>query len=247
MILLKNNNQIQSIDFACKIVRDTLFHIEEQIVPNISTLDLDKMAEEFILSSGGTPGFKGLYGFPGTLCVSIEDEVVHGVPSKRLLNEGEIISIDVGSVYNDYYGDHAKTFPVGEVDDARNKLLDVTKKSLELGINEVKNGKYIGDIGHAIQTFAEKNNFSVVKDLVGHGIGKTLHEEPQIPNFGSINTGPEIKVGMCLAIEPMLNQGSDKIITKDDGWTISTSDGKLSAHFEHTVAVTEKGVKILTV
>ena len=247
MILLKNNDQIQSIDFACKIVRDTLFHIEEQIVPDISTLDLDKMAEEFILSSGGTPGFKGLYGFPGTLCVSIEDEVVHGVPSKRLLNEGEIISIDVGSVYNDYYGDHAKTFPVGEVDDARNKLLDVTKKSLELGINEVKNGKYIGDIGHAIQTFAEKNNFSVVKDLVGHGIGKTLHEEPQIPNFGSINTGPEIKVGMCLAIEPMLNQGSDKIITKDDGWTISTSDGKLSAHFEHTVAVTEKGFKILTV
>ena len=247
MILLKNNNQIQSIDFACKIVRDTLLHIEEQIVPDISTLDLDKMAEEFILSSGGIPGFKGLYGFPGTLCVSIEDEVVHGVPSKRLLNEGEIISIDVGSIYNDYYGDHAKTFPVGEVDNARNKLLDVTKKSLELGINEVKDGKYIGDIGYAIQTFAEKNNFSVVKDLVGHGIGKTLHEEPQIPNFGSANTGPEIKVGMCLAIEPMLNQGSDKIITKDDGWTISTSDGKLSAHFEHTVAVTEKGVKILTV
>ena len=224
-----------------------LFHIEEQIVPDISTLDLDKMAEEFILTNGGIPGFKGLYGFPGTLCVSIEDEVVHGVPSKRLLNEGEIISIDVGSIYNDYYGDHAKTFPVGEVDDDRIKLLDVTKKSLKLGINEVKDGKYIGDIGHAIQSFAEKNNFSVVKDLVGHGIGKKLHEEPQIPNFGSVNTGPEIKVGMCLAIEPMLNQGSDKIITKDDGWTISTSDGKLSAHFEHTVAVTEKGVKILTV
>ena len=247
MILLKNKDQIQSIDFACKIVRDTLFHIEEQIVPDISTLDLDKMAEEFILTNGGIPGFKGLYGFPGTLCVSIEDEVVHGVPSKRLLNEGEIISIDVGSIYNDYYGDHAKTFPVGEVDDDRIKLLDVTKKSLKLGINEVKDGKYIGDIGHAIQSFAEKNNFSVVKDLVGHGIGKKLHEEPQIPNFGSVNTGPEIKVGMCLAIEPMLNQGSDKIITKDDGWTISTSDGKLSAHFEHTVAVTEKGVKILTV
>ena len=247
MILLKNNDQIQSIDFACKIVRDTLFHIEEQIVPDISTLDLDKMAEEFILTNGGIPGFKGLYGFPGTLCVSIEDEVVHGVPSKRLLNEGEIISIDVGSIYNDYYGDHAKTFPVGEVDDDRIKLLDVTKKSLKLGIKEVKDGKYIGDIGHAIQSFAEKNNFSVVKDLVGHGIGKKLHEEPQIPNFGSVNTGPEIKVGMCLAIEPMLNQGSDKIITKDDGWTISTSDGKLSAHFEHTVAVTEKGVKILTV
>ena len=138
---------------------------------------------------------------------------MHGVPSKRLLNEGEIISIDVGSIYNDYYGDHAKTFPVGEVDDDRIKLLDVTKKSLKLGINEVNEGKYIGDIGHAIQSFAEKNNFSVVKDLVGHGIGKKLHEEPQIPNFGSVNTGPEIKVGMCLAIEPMLNQGSDKILS----------------------------------
>ncbi len=247
MILLKNKDQIQSIDYACKIVRDTLFYVEEQIVPGITTIDLDKMAEEFIVSKGAIPGFKGLYGFPGTLCVSIEDEVVHGIPSDRELKDGQIISIDVGSIYDEYYGDHAKTFPVGNIDDDRLKLISVTKKSLELGINEVKSGKYIGDIGYAVQTYAEKNNFSVVKELVGHGIGKSLHEEPQIPNYGSMNTGPEIKVGMCMAIEPMLNQGSDKITTKDDGWTICTSDGKLSAHFEHTVAVTDKGVKILTV
>jgi len=247
LILLKNNDQIKIIDYACKIVRDTLFYVEEQIVPGITTIDLDRMAEEFIISKGAIPGFKGLYGFPGTLCVSIEDEVVHGIPSERQLNEGEIISIDVGSIYNEYYGDHAKTFPVGNINDDRLKLINVTRKSLELGINEVKSGKYIGDIGHAVQTYAEKNNFSVVKELVGHGIGKSLHEEPQIPNYGSMNTGPEIKVGMCMAIEPMLNQGSDKIITKEDGWTISTKDGKLSAHFEHTIAVTDEGVKILTV
>ena len=247
MILLKNNDQIQSIDYACKIVRDTLFYIEEHVVPGITTIELDKMAEEFILSKGAIPGFKGLYGFPGTLCVSIEEEVVHGVPSNRQLKEGQIISIDVGSIYNDYYGDHAKTFPIGDIDKDRLKLINVTRKSLELGIDEIESGKYIGDIGYAVQTYAEKNNFSVVKDLVGHGIGKSLHEEPQIPNYGSKNTGPEIKVGMCMAIEPMLNQGSDKIITKEDGWTICTSDGKASAHFEHTVAVTEKGVKILTV
>ena len=247
MILLKNKDQIQNIDYACKIVRDTLFYVEEQIVPGITTIDLDRMAEEFILSKGAIPGFKGLYGFPGTLCVSIEDEVVHGIPSDRELKEGQIIGIDVGSIYNEYYGDHAKTFPVGKIDEDRLKIINVTRKSLELGINEVKSGKYIGDIGYAVQTYAEKNNFSVVKELVGHGIGKSLHEEPQIPNYGTMNTGPEIKVGMCMAIEPMLNQGSDKIITKEDGWTIGTSDGKLSAHFEHTVAVTEKGVKILTV
>lgn len=238
---------MKNIDYACKIVRDTLFFVEQKIVPGITTLDLDRMAEEFIVSKGAIPGFKGLYGFPGTLCVSIEDEVVHGVPSNRELIEGQIISIDVGSIYNDYYGDHAKTFAIGNIDKKRSSIINVTKKSLMLGIDEVSPGKYIGDIGFAIQKYAEKNSFSVVKDLVGHGIGKSLHEEPQIPNYGSKNTGPEMKVGMCLAIEPMLNEGSDKIITKDDGWTIGTSDGKLSAHFEHTVAITEKGVKILTI
>ncbi len=235
------------MDYACKIVRDTLFLIEEKIVPGITTLDLDKIAEEFIISKGAIPGFKGLYGFPATLCVSIEDEVVHGIPSKRELEEGQIISVDVGSIYEDYYGDHAKTFAIGNIDKDRKKIIDITKQSLMLGIDQVSSGKFIGDIGYAVQSYAEKNNFSVVKDLVGHGIGKSLHEEPQIPNYGSMNTGPEIKEGMCLAIEPMLNQGSDKIITKEDGWTICTLDGKLSAHFEHTVAVTEKGVEILTI
>jgi len=247
LIFLKDKNQIKSIDYACKVVRDTLLYIEEQIVPDIKTLDLDKMAEEYILSKGAIPGFKGLYGFPGTLCISIEDEVVHGIPSDRELKEGEIVSIDVGSIYEEYYGDHAKTFAVGKINDNKKKLMNITRESLMIGIDEVAPNKHIGDIGYAVQNHAEKNNFSVVKDLVGHGIGKNLHEEPQIPNYGTMHTGPEIKAGMCLAIEPMLNEGSDKIITKEDGWTICTLDGKLSAHFEHTVLVTKEGVKILTI
>ena len=247
MIFLKNKNELKSIDYACKIVRDTLFHLEEKIILDITPLDLDRIAEEYIISKGGVPGFKGLYGFPSTLCVSIEDEVVHGIPSKRKLKDGEIVSIDVGSIYNEFYGDHAKTFCVGNVDGNKKKLVDVTKKSLMLGIEEVKPGNHIGDIGFAVQNYAEKNNFSVVRELVGHGIGRKLHEEPQIPNYGTKNTGAELKEGMCLAIEPMLNEGTEKIITKEDGWTICTEDGKPSAHFEHTVAVTNKGVEILTI
>jgi methionyl aminopeptidase len=224
-----------------------LFYIEEYIVPDVTTLELDRMAEEYIISKGAVPGFKGLYGFPATLCVSIEDEVVHGIPSNRKLKSGEIVGIDVGSIYNDFYGDHAKTFCVGVVNEDKKKLVKVTKQSLMLGINEVSPGKYIGDIGCAVQKHAEKHKFSIVRELVGHGIGKKLHEEPQIPNYGAMNTGVEIKEGMCLAIEPMLNQGSKDIITKEDGWTVCTLDGKPSAHFEHTVAVTEKGVEILTI
>ena len=247
MIFLKNKDELKSIDYACKIVRDTLFHLEEKIILDITPLDLDRIAEEYIISKGGVPGFKGLYGFPSTLCVSIEDEVVHGIPSDRKLKDGEIVSIDVGSIYNEFYGDHAKTFCIGNVDGNKKKLVDVTKKSLMLGIDEVKPGNHIGDIGFAIQNYAEKNNFSVVRELVGHGIGRKLHEEPQIPNYGTKNTGAELKEGMCLAIEPMLNEGTEKIITKEDGWTICTEDGKPSAHFEHTVAVTNKGVEILTI
>ena len=247
MIFLKNKDELKSIDYACKIVRDTLFHLEEKITLDITPLDLDRMAEEYIISKGGIPGFKGLYGFPSTLCVSIEDEVVHGIPSKRRLKDGEIVSIDVGSIYDEFYGDHAKTFCVGNVSENKKKLVEVTKKSLMLGIDEVKPGNHIGDIGFTIQNYAEKNNFSVVRELVGHGIGRKLHEEPQIPNYGNKNTGAELKEGMCLAIEPMLNEGTEKIITKEDGWTICTEDGKPSAHFEHTVTVTNKGVEILTI
>tara|TARA_B100001142_G_scaffold274920_1_gene283099 strand:- start:735 stop:1478 length:744 start_codon:yes stop_codon:yes gene_type:complete len=246
LIFLKNKDELKSIDYACKIVRDTLFHLEEKIALDITPLDLDRIAEEYIISKGAIPGFKGLYGFPSTLCVSIEDEVVHGVPSNRKLKDGEIVSIDVGSIYNEFYGDHAKTFCIGKVSESRKKLVEVTKKSLMLGIEEVKPGNHIGDIGFAVQNYAEKNNFSVVRELVGHGIGRKLHEEPQIPNYGNKNTGAELKEGMCLAIEPMLNEGTEKIITKEDGWTICTEDGKPSAHFEHTVAVTNKGVEILT-
>ena len=247
MIFLKNKDEIKNIDYACKIVRDTLFHLEEKIDLDITPLDLDRIAEEYIILKGGIPGFKGLYGFPNTLCISIEDEVVHGIPSDRRLKEGEIVSIDVGSIYNDFYGDHAKTFCVGNVDEKKKKLVEVTRNSLMLGIDQVKPGNHIGDIGFAVQNYAEKNNFSVVRELVGHGIGRKLHEEPQIPNYGTKNTGAELREGMCLAIEPMLNEGSEKIITKEDGWTICTEDGKPSAHFEHTVTVTNKGVKILTI
>ena len=247
MIFLKNKDEIKNIDYACKIVRDTLFHLEEKIDLDITPLDLDRIAEEYIILKGGIPGFKGLYGFPNTLCISIEDEVVHGIPSNRRLKEGEIVSIDVGSIYNDFYGDHAKTFCVGNVDEKKKKLVEVTRNSLMLGIDQVKPGNHIGDIGFAVQNYAEKNNFSVVRELVGHGIGRKLHEEPQIPNYGTKNTGAELREGMCLAIEPMLNEGSEKIITKEDGWTICTEDGKPSAHFEHTVTVTNKGVKILTI
>tara|TARA_B100002052_G_C15886691_1_gene601949 strand:+ start:10018 stop:10761 length:744 start_codon:yes stop_codon:yes gene_type:complete len=247
LIFLKNKDELKSIDYACKIVRDTLFHLEDKICVDISLLDLDKIAEEFIVSKGGMPGFKGLYGFPGTLCVSVDEEVVHGIPSKRCLKEGEIVSIDVGSIYDEFYGDHAKTFCIGNVTDLKQKLVSTTKECLMLALNEVKPGNHVGDIGFAVQTYAEKNNFAVVRELVGHGIGRKLHEEPQIPNYGKKNTGPELKEGMCLAIEPMLNVGTKDIITKEDGWTICTADGKPSAHFEHTVSVTKDGVNILTI
>ena len=247
MIHLKNKSEIEKLYSAGQIVKDTLFLVEEHIKPGITTLELDTIAERYIRSKNAIPGFKGLYGFPGTLCVSIDNEVVHGIPSERVLKKGEIISIDVGSIYQDFYGDHAKTFAIGNINKDRKKILDVTKQSLMLAIDQVSSGKFIGDIGYAVQNYAEKHNFSVVKDLVGHGIGKSLHEEPQIPNYGQMNTGAKIKEGMCLAIEPMLNQGSDKIITKEDGWTVCTLDGKLSAHFEHTVVVTKKGVEILTI
>ena len=247
MIFLKNKDEIKSIDRACKIVRDTLFHLEEYVVSDVPTIDLDRIAEEYITSMGAVPGFKGLYGFPSTLCISIEDEVVHGIPSKRKLKTGDIVGIDVGSIFDDFYGDHAKTFCVGEVSDNKKKLINITKECLMLGIDEVGPNKYVGDIGHAVQKHAENNNFSIVRELVGHGIGRKLHEEPQIPNYGEMNTGPKLKEGMCLAIEPMINEGTEEIITRKDGWTICTADGKPSAHFEHTVTVTKKGVEILTI
>ena len=247
MIHIKSKEQINKMVKASCVVKDLLNDIVNIIEPGISTLELDKFAENYILESGAIPGFKGLYGFPATICVSINDEVVHGIPSNRILEDGDIIGIDVGSIYDGFYGDHAKTFPVGKISDNNKKLINVTKECLIKGINEAKPGKRIGDIGFAIQSYAESFGFGVVKELVGHGIGAQLHEEPQIPNYGTRDTGPIIKVGMCFAIEPMINYGTDEIYTKSDNWTVCTKDGKSSAHFEHTITIDENGPIILTV
>jgi len=246
MIHLKNKFEIEKMYRSGQIVKETLFLLEEYVKPGITTLELDKIAENFIIKNKAIPGFKGLYGFPGTLCVSIDDEVVHGIPSNRILKEGEIIGIDVGSIYDDFYGDHAKTFSVGKISDNKKKLLKITKESLMLGIEEVKVNAKIGNIGFTIQNYVEENGFSVVRELVGHGIGRKLHEEPQVPNFGEFNQGPLIENGLCLAIEPMINMGSFEVHTKEDNWTVCTSDGLPSAHFEHSIAIIDNKVKILT-
>ena len=246
MIHLKNNSEIEKLYRAGQVVKNTLFLMEDNISPGIKTLELDALAEEYILSQNCIPGFKGMYDYPCTLCVSINDEVVHGLPSNRILNEGDIVSIDVGSIYDGFYGDHAKTFCVGKVSKDALKLVDITKQSLDIGIKEAKIGNRIGDIGYAIQSFVEKKGYSVVRELVGHGIGQNLHEEPQVPNYGMANTGPLIEPGMCIAIEPMVNIGTYEVFVKDDKWTYCTKDGKLSAHFEHSIAVTNEGTKILT-
>ncbi len=246
MIFLKSKKEIELLSESCQIVADTLNMLEKKIKPGIKISHLDAIAENYILSRNAKPAFKGYMGFPSTLCVSVDDEVVHGIPSDRILNSGQIVSIDCGALKNGFYGDHAKTFFVGHVDSEVKKLVNVTKESLEIGIAQAKVGNYISDIGHAIQTHAEINGFSVVRDLVGHGIGKNLHEEPQVPNFGLPKQGHKIKEGMCLAIEPMVNLGAKEIKTDNDGWTIRTVDGNFSAHFEHTIAVTSDGPLVLS-
>ena len=247
MIHVRSSSEIDKFSKACQIVKETLELIEERIQPGISTFELDKIAEEFVLSKGAEPGFKGLYGYPATLCVSIDDEVVHGLPSHRELQEGEIISVDVGSLLDGFYGDHAKSFSVGSVDEKKRNLMDVTRQCLLDAIEQAVPGNHIGDIGYAVQTKAESHGYGVVRELVGHGIGTKLHEEPQIPNFGLQGRGPRIETGMCFAIEPMINMGMPDIYTKDDGWTVCTQDGLPSAHFEHSITITENGAKILTV
>jgi len=246
MIHLKNKFEIEKLYKAGQIVKDTLFFLEEFIKPGISTIELDKIAENFILSKKGIPGFKGYCGFPATLCISIDDEVVHGIPTERVLEKGQIVGIDVGSIYDGYYGDHAKTFIVGDTSNDKKKLLKVTKECLMLGIKKAKVGQRIGDIGFVIQTHAESNGYSVVRDLIGHGIGRNLHEDPQVPNFGMQNSGPLIENGLCIAIEPMINMGGYNVYTKEDNWTMCTTDGKPSAHFEHSIAIFNNEVKILT-
>ena len=247
MINIRSANEIEKISKAGKIVKETLELIEETIAPDVTLLELDIVAENFIRSKGAEPGFKGLYGYPATLCISVEDEVVHGIPNERKLKEGEIVSIDVGSFIDGYYGDHAKTFSVGEVDLKKELLMKVTHDCLMIAIENAVPGNRIGDISYAVQQKAESYGYGVVRDLVGHGIGTKLHEEPQIPNVGNKGSGPKIKEGMCFAIEPMINMGMPEVYTKKDGWTVCTKDGLPSAHFEHSITITDNGAKILTV
>ena len=247
MVHIRTESEINKISKSCQIVADTLLMLEDYVHEGTKISKLDRLAEEFIRSNGARPAFKGYMGFPSTLCVSVDDAVVHGIPGDTYLKSGQIVGIDCGAELNGYFGDHAKSFPVGEIGNDKKKLLEVTRESLIKAINKAKPGNFVGDIGFAVQKHAEKNGFSVVRELVGHGIGSQLHEEPQIPNFGFKNQGYQLKSGMCIAIEPMINAGKKEVYTSDDGWTIYTKDGKPSAHFEHTIAITDNGPKILSV
>ena len=247
MVHTRSIREIDKIASSCQIVADTLIFLESYVVDGACVSDLDQMAEEFIRSRGARPAFKGYMGFPATLCVSIDDAVVHGIPGKEILKDGQIVGIDCGAELDGYYGDHARSFAVGIIDVAKQKILDVTRESLANGIEQAVPGNYVGDIGNAVQCHAENNGFSVVRELVGHGIGTELHEEPQIPNYGNAKQGYQLRSGMCIAIEPMINAGDKEVFTAADGWTILTKDGKPSAHFEHTVAITDSGPKILSV
>ena len=246
MVYTRSEREINLISKSCQIVADTIEMLSEYVIAGTSLIDLDKKAEEYIVSCGARPAFKGYMGFPSTLCISIDDAVVHGLPHEGYLREGQIVGIDCGAELNGYYGDHAKTFAVGEISDEKNNLMQITKESLYKGIEQAKPGNYVGDIGHAVQSHAESNGYSVVRELVGHGIGEKLHEEPQVPNYGNPNQGYKLHAGMCIAIEPMINLGSKEVYTAKDGWTIFTMDGKVSAHFEHTIAIKEDGPHILS-
>jgi methionyl aminopeptidase len=247
MIELKSEREIKIIRENGRIVAMTLNYIKEKIKPGIKTIELDFWAEEFIKRNKAVPAFKGYRGFPKNICVSINEEVVHGIPGQRVLKEGEIVSVDVGVLKDGFYADGAWTFPVGEIADEVKELLEVAKKGLEAGIAQANSGNRLGDISFAVQSLVEQNGFSVVRDLTGHGIGRQMHEDPPISNFGVSGMGPLLKEGMVLAIEPMVNAGTYKIKTLDDNWTVVTEDGSLSAHFEHTITVTQNGGEILTV
>ncbi len=246
MIELKSKREREIIKENGKIVAEALRFLGEKIQPGMRTLELDQHAEKFIKYHKAVPAFKGYCGFPSNICVSMNNEVVHGIPGERVILEGELMSIDLGVLKNGYYADGAFTYTLGEVENGTQKLIQVTSDALNHGIQAAVEGRHLSDISHAIQSYVEQNSLSVVRDLVGHGIGKQMHEEPQIPNFGRPGEGPVLKQGMVLAIEPMVNSGSFEIKTLDDNWTVVTADGSLSAHFEHTIAITENGALILT-
>lgn len=246
MISCKSDRELNYMRDAGKIVARTLDEIKQAVCPGVTTQELDHIAEKFIAKQGAIPAFKGYHGFPACICASVNEEVVHGIPGLRKLKDGDIISIDVGAVINGYYGDSALTLPVGRVSAEAARLLEVTEESLYKGIEQAKDGNRLSDISHAVQSHVEAQGFSVVRDYVGHGIGSSMHEEPQVPNFGRPGRGPRLRPGMTLAIEPMVNTGGYEVRTLLDNWTVVTKDSSLSAHFEHTIAITDKGPEILT-
>ena len=246
MISIKSPEEIELLRIAGSITGDTHNYLKEFIKPGITTGELDKLAYDYIISRGCTPSFKGYDGFPGTICVSVNDEVVHGIPGDRVLEEGDIVSLDIGACYKGYHGDSAWTYPVGKISERCENLLEWTRESLFEGLSVIKDGARVGDIGCAVSKCAKRHNLGVVRELVGHGVGTDVHEEPDVPNYGFAGTGPVLKEGMVIAVEPMLNLGTPKIYILDDDWTIITAYGKPSAHFEHTVLVTKDGYEILT-
>lgn len=246
MIILKSQEEIEKIALSCRIVAKTLDYLRDKVNPGITTREIERLAEDFIRANNAIPAFKGYKGYPASICASVNNEVIHGIPSNRVLEEGDILGIDLGVYKDGFYGDAAYTFPVGKVHSEVERLLRVTEESLNIGIEKAMEDNRVSDISHSIQKHIETNGFSVVRAFVGHGIGRNLHEDPQIPNFGSPGRGPRLRSGMTLAIEPMVNEGGHEVVVIDDGWTAITLDGKLSAHFEHTILVTSDKPRILT-
>ncbi|EKN65145.1 methionine aminopeptidase, type I [Schinkia azotoformans MEV2011] len=246
MIICKTERELEIMREAGRIVALTHEELKKYIQPGITTKELDNIAEKTIRSYNAIPSFKGYNGFPGSICASVNDQLVHGIPGDRVLRDGDIISIDIGAKYNGYHGDSAWTYAVGTIDENTKKLLEVTEDSLYKGLDEAKAGVRLSNISHAIQTYVEANGFSIVREYVGHGVGQDLHEDPQIPHYGPPNKGPRLKPGMVLAVEPMVNAGARYVKTLSDNWTVVTVDGKMCAHFEHTIAITETGFEILT-
>ncbi|MCR3921124.1 MAG: type I methionyl aminopeptidase [Firmicutes bacterium] len=246
MITIKSQREVELMRAAGRVVAEVLHSLKQAVQPGITTAQLDKIAEKLIRKADCTPAFLGYHGFPASICASVNEEVVHGIPSLRKLKDGDIVSIDVGAVFQGYYGDAAATFPVGDVDAEVLRLLDVTRESLYQGIAQATCNHHLTDISHAVQVYVEKHGFSVVRNYVGHGIGNQMHEEPQIPNFGKPGRGPRLQAGMALAIEPMVNSGTWQVETLQDNWTVVTQDRKWSAHFEHTIVVTEDAPVIMT-
>lgn len=246
MIIIKTKREIEKMRRAGRLVAEVHAFLQKFIRPGITTKELDRLAEDFILKNNGRPAFKGYNGFPASICTSINNEVVHGIPGLKKLKDGDIISIDVGVIVDGYYGDSAITYPVGNVSEKALRLIKVTEQSFYEGIKYAKEGYRLSDISHAIQKYVESNGFSVVRDFVGHGIGQRMHEDPQIPNFGPPGKGPRLKAGMVLAIEPMVNEGTYHVRVLNDNWTVVTFDGKLSSHYEHTIAITDGEPEILT-